>query len=162
MGETCCSLTRKATSTRFFIRLNTDVAIASHFSLIFHTYLCRGIANCSRRLRSWDDDLIALHLLEAPQLQDLTNGYVGPVNPEVVKVSYSKSTVWLDKGQTYGFRTVSEDVWTFQVGGYQVCEKWLKERKGRTLSKKEIGALSEDHCCSGRNSADDEEDRSSH
>jgi len=26
-------------------------------------------------------------------------------------------------------------VWEFHIGGYQVCEKWLKDRKGRTLSK---------------------------
>jgi len=25
-------------------------------------------------------------------------------------------------------------VWEFRVGGYQVCEKWLKDRKGRQLS----------------------------
>jgi len=25
-------------------------------------------------------------------------------------------------------------VWNFHVGGYQVCQKWLKDRKGRTLS----------------------------
>ncbi len=24
-------------------------------------------------------------------------------------------------------------VWFFRIGGYQVCEKWLKDRKGRTL-----------------------------
>ena len=31
-----------------------------------------------------------------------------------------------------------EDVWNFHIGGYQVCEKWLKDRKGRTLSKDDI------------------------
>ncbi len=25
-------------------------------------------------------------------------------------------------------------VWAFHVGGYQVCRKWLADRKGRTLS----------------------------
>jgi hypothetical protein len=33
---------------------------------------------------------------------------------------------------------VPEDVWNFHIGGYQVCEKWLKDRKGRTLSKDDI------------------------
>ena len=27
-----------------------------------------------------------------------------------------------------------KDVWEFQVGGYQVCHKWLKDRRGRKLS----------------------------
>jgi len=29
-------------------------------------------------------------------------------------------------------------VWTFHIGGYQVCDKWLKDRKGRTLSRDDI------------------------
>jgi hypothetical protein len=32
------------------------------------------------------------------------------------------------------FEGVLPEVWAFQVGGYQVCHKWLKDRKGRTLS----------------------------
>ena len=31
-----------------------------------------------------------------------------------------------------------EAVWNFHIGGYQVCEKWLKDRKGRTLTKDDI------------------------
>jgi hypothetical protein len=46
--------------------------------------------------------------------------------------------VWIDKAQTRGFRDVSETVWKFHIGGYQVCEKWLKDRKGRTLLKDDI------------------------
>ena len=26
------------------------------------------------------------------------------------------------------------DVWEFHIGGYQVCEKWLKDRRGRELA----------------------------
>ena len=39
---------------------------------------------------------------------------------------------------TLGFRGVPEAVWNFHIGGYQVCEKWLKDRKGRTLSAEDI------------------------
>ncbi|MBU1908740.1 MAG: hypothetical protein KJ726_01680, partial [Verrucomicrobia bacterium] len=28
--------------------------------------------------------------------------------------------------------------WNFHIGGYQVCEKWLKDRKGRTLTYEDI------------------------
>ena len=31
-----------------------------------------------------------------------------------------------------------EEVWDFHIGGYQVCHKWLKDRKGRTLSDEDI------------------------
>ncbi len=36
------------------------------------------------------------------------------------------------------FEGVPTEVWDFQVGGYQVCHKWLKDRKGRTLSFDDI------------------------
>ena len=36
--------------------------------------------------------------------------------------------------KTQYFEGVPKDVWEFHVGGYQVCEKWLKDRKGRKLS----------------------------
>lgn len=32
------------------------------------------------------------------------------------------------------FKGVPEKVWEFQVGGYQVLHKWLKDRKGRVLT----------------------------
>ena len=74
--------------------------------------------------------------------------YLGPAKPEVGRVGWSDDTVWLDapatkKGQpakpgTTGFRGVPESVWKFQIGGYQVCEKWLKDRKGRALSEGDI------------------------
>jgi Type ISP C-terminal specificity domain len=33
---------------------------------------------------------------------------------------------------------VPDAVWNFHIGGYQVCEKWLKDRKGRMLSADDI------------------------
>jgi hypothetical protein len=38
----------------------------------------------------------------------------------------------LQKGQY--FEGVPPEVWSFPIGGYQVCEEWLKDRRGRTLS----------------------------
>jgi hypothetical protein len=91
-----------------------------------------------RALARLGGELIALHLLESLKLDHPITEYLGGRAPEVEKVSWSKNTVWLGKAQTTGFRGVHEDVWNFHIGGYQVCEKWLKDRKGRTLSKKDI------------------------
>ena len=33
---------------------------------------------------------------------------------------------------------VTEEVWNFYIGGYQVCQKWLKDRKNRPLSDEDI------------------------
>ncbi len=82
--------------------------------------------------------LVALHLMESPDLDRHITTYTGSVNPEVEKVSYSNGTVWLDKQLNHGFQGVPENVWNLQVGGYRVCEKWLKDRRGRILSLEDI------------------------
>lgn len=83
-------------------------------------------------------ELVALHLLESSKFDQVITEYIGGRTPEVEKVSWSKKTVWLDKKQTVGFKGVREEVWNFHIGGYQVCNKWLKDRKGRTLSAEDI------------------------
>ena len=91
-----------------------------------------------RSLGRFGSELIALHLMESPILDRPITTYVGPPKPEVEKASHTRTTVWLDRAQTAGFTGVSLAVWEFQFGGYQVCEKWLKDRKGRTLTKGDI------------------------
>ena len=44
--------------------------------------------------------------------------------------------VWIYATQY--FDGVPKEVWEFHVGGYQVCAKWLKDRKGRKLSYDDI------------------------
>ena len=97
-----------------------------------------------RALAQLGGELLSLHLMESAKLAKLLTTYVGSGKPQVEKVSYSKKTVWLDKAKTRGFRGVPENVWRFHLGGYQVCEKWLKDRgpkkgqPGRVLSKDDI------------------------
>ena len=40
--------------------------------------------------------------------------------------------VWVNAAQYFG--GVPQAVWDFHVGGYQVCDKWLKDRTGRKLA----------------------------
>jgi hypothetical protein len=46
--------------------------------------------------------------------------------------------LWVDKGKTQGFGGVPKNVWNFYIGGYHVCEKWLKDRIGLVLSAEDI------------------------
>lgn len=82
--------------------------------------------------------LTSLHLLEAPGLDTASVEFVGDRDAEIEKISWSKTIVWIDRAQTSGFQGVHEDLWKFHIGGYQVCDKWLKDRKGRTLSAEDI------------------------
>jgi hypothetical protein len=84
------------------------------------------------------DELTAIHLLESSKTEKNITDFTGGRFPEVEKISWSENTVWIDKSRTNGFNGVKEDVWNLQIGGYQVCEKWLKDRKGRKLTKDDI------------------------
>ena len=110
-----------------------------------------GCADLFRKLAEGGHDLLALHLLESATLGKPITTYTGARNPEVEHVGWADSTVWLDAGKTnaregyratklgtIGFQGVPEEVWDFQIGGYQVCHKWLKDRKGHTLSDEDI------------------------
>jgi hypothetical protein len=44
-----------------------------------------------------------------------------------VKYSAKDQRVYVNPGQY--FEGVGKEVWEFMIGGYQVCEKWLKDRK---------------------------------
>jgi len=81
-------------------------------------------------------ELVALHLMESPKLNQHITKFVGKGNNAVIKVRYEDQTVWINS--TQGFHGVPENVWQFHIGGYQVCEKWLKDRKGRLLSADDI------------------------
>jgi predicted helicase len=101
-----------------------------------------------RNLAGLGGELVSLHLIESLRLDTYRTTYTGPTSPEVTRIGWSNDTVWLDaaatkKGQhatpgTIGFKGVPEAVWNFHIGGYQVCEKWLKDRKGRKLSAEDI------------------------
>ncbi|MDQ3814648.1 MAG: N-6 DNA methylase, partial [Armatimonadota bacterium] len=74
-------------------------------------------------------ELIRLHLLDGVTAPDnpVPHGEIASGYPK-----YESGRVLINAGS--GFDGVSEDVWNFHIGGYQVAHKWLKDRKGRTLS----------------------------
>ncbi len=47
-----------------------------------------------------------------------------------------KGKVWINEQQYFDNGPLT--AWEFYIGGYQPAQKWLKYRKGRTLSFKDI------------------------
>jgi predicted helicase len=81
--------------------------------------------------------LIQVHLLrEAPGFK--LGEYQGKGDHIVESVRYSEQeqATWINKTQC--FKPIPQNVWDFHIGGYQVLEKYLKSRNGRTLSLDEI------------------------
>ena len=91
-----------------------------------------------RALARLGSELVALHLMESPKLDKYITEFISSRKSEVGKATFVHKTVWIDQSKTAGFKGVPEAVWNFHIGGYQVCEKWLKDRKGRTLAKDDI------------------------
>lgn len=108
-------------------------------------------AELFRKLCALGADLAALHLLEDdyeaaswnrgegknPLARPITR-FKGSGNAEVAKryPRYKDGNVYINP--TRHFEGVPAEVWAFHVGGYQVCEKWLKDRRARTLSDEDL------------------------
>ena len=85
--------------------------------------------------------LADLHLLKPKDLDKTISKFQGKGNNKVEKPRFDSAQrgngkVWINKEQY--FDGIKEEVWQYQIGGYQVCEKWLKDRKERTLTLDEI------------------------
>ena len=79
-------------------------------------------------------ELVSLHLMEAPILNTPITKYPIDGSHKVEKVAYDEKNQRLYINKTQYFEGVPAEVWEFHIGGYQVCHKWLKDRKDRTLS----------------------------
>jgi predicted helicase len=86
------------------------------------------------QLAAYGQQLIQYHLLEHPDLEVPRCKFYGEGDGRVERVRYddAQHQVWINSTQY--FEPVPPEVWAFRVGGYAVSEKWLADRKGRTLS----------------------------
>jgi hypothetical protein len=101
----------------------------------------------ARYLADIGSELIGVQLMDSDTLGEPVAVYRGGPEPLVSRVEWVDGTVILDAQRADGqdrpprggsFVGVPESVWLFRIGGYQVCEKWLKDRKGRRLSTDDI------------------------
>jgi predicted helicase len=91
-----------------------------------------------QKLAVQGEHLVALHLMKSPVLAKPLAKYEGSGNGTVVKVSYDEKRKRVYINPENYFTGVRDEVWNYHVGGYQVAEKWLKDRKGRILSADEV------------------------
>ena len=102
-------------------------------------------AKLFKKLAALGEKLVALHLLKSPDLDPPACRFDGDGSNRVEKdrktglrYDIDEERVWINA--TQHFAPVSEAVWTYQIGGYQVCEKWLKDRRNRRLDLDDIRA----------------------
>lgn len=104
------------------------------------------------KMAEYGKRLVDLHLLKSGELDPPIAKFQGKGEDKVEKVnyepagagfvvssaerSYNLPRVYINKEQY--FEGVKQEVWKYQIGGYQACDKWLKDRKGRRLSLDDI------------------------
>lgn len=81
-------------------------------------------------------ELREIHLLESPAVKKFITKFPIDGNNEVGKIRYEDSKVWINEIQY--FDNVPAIAWEFYIGGYQPAQKWLKDRKERTLNFDDI------------------------
>ena len=92
-----------------------------------------------RHVSEKGEQLRRLHLMEAAAIGETPYPYHGE-GDDVVANGYPKfaeGRVHINPSQY--FEGVPEIAWDFYIGGYQPAQKWLKDRRGRTLSYDDIG-----------------------
>lgn len=108
-----------------------------------------------KRLVALGNELVNLHLLgenpfdstktilDEPNRWGVKIGGKVPANLQEWKVTdirydLKEKRVYINAGQY--FEGIESEVWDFTIGGYQVCEKWLKDRKKaeRILSTEDL------------------------
>jgi predicted helicase len=86
------------------------------------------------------EELVNLHLMKSDIFNNLITTYQQIGDNQVTEVTYNSELqrVYINK-QSY-FTDIPPHIWEFKIGGYQVLDKWLKDRKNakRELSTEEI------------------------
>jgi len=90
------------------------------------------------KIGEYGKKLVDLHLLKSAELDSPIARLQGSGDCKVEKLNYNRDEkrIYISKSQY--FEGVEGEVWEYQIGGYKVAEKWLKDRKGRTLSPDDI------------------------
>ena len=100
-------------------------------------------AKLFKKLAALGETLVALHLLKSPDLDPPDCRFegegdccVGKDRRSGLRYDAGEERVYINAVQY--FAPIPRSVWDYHVGGYQVCEKWLKDRKGRRLELDDI------------------------
>ena len=90
------------------------------------------------KMAEYGQRLVELHLLKSTELDLPIAKFRGRGDERVEKLRYDEKEKRAYINESQYFEGITEEVWQYQIGGYQVCNKWLKDRKKRFLSLDDI------------------------
>ena len=83
-------------------------------------------------------ELIDLHLLKSKKLNKTISKFCGIGLNEVEKREYIKKEKKLYINDKQHFTGIDSEIWEYYIGGYQILDKWIKDRIGKNLSREEV------------------------
>ncbi len=86
------------------------------------------------------EQLVNAHIFKEIPSQDVGIP-MGLGTTEVTKIQFKENRLYYN--ETNYFDTVSDEIYNFKIGSYQVIDKYLKERKNRKLENNEILRMEE-------------------
>jgi predicted helicase len=95
--------------------------------------------NLFLKMSQLGNELADLHLLKSEgQLNHLVARFEGEGENIVIKTSYDETNLRVYINDDQYFEGIKPNVWSYQIGGYQVMFHWFKDRTGRVLSLEDI------------------------
>jgi predicted helicase len=82
--------------------------------------------------------LVELHLLKSSLLSQPEAKYPIVGTDKVEKREYQEKTGRVFINSQQSFEGIPKEAWEYCIGSYQVLDKWLKDRKGRSLSPDDV------------------------
>lgn len=87
-----------------------------------------------RNFAELGEHLVELHLLKSKNVEESISKFNGEGEGKIEKVEYDQAEGRVYINSMQYFDNIEPEIWNYYVGGYQVLNKWLKDRKERRLS----------------------------
>lgn len=94
--------------------------------------------NLFKQIAELGEQLVNLHLLKSPELNTPISKFHGGNGNLVEKRMFEEKAKRVYINNQQYFDNIDSTIWNYFIGGYQVLDKWLKDRKGRNLSSEDI------------------------
>lgn len=83
-------------------------------------------------------ELVNLHLLKSDKLENIAAKFSVIGDNRIKQRKYNEKENWLYINEKQYFDGVKPEIWNYYIGGYQVLDKWLKDRTDKVLSAEDV------------------------
>jgi hypothetical protein len=92
-------------------------------------------------LAALGEEIIKVQVNPQYRSPDSQTAFVGQSGSVIGKCRWTSDSLFLGEDQSIRFVGLSKDIWEFHYGGYQVLNKWLKDRRGEVLTEEMVQTI---------------------